>query len=128
MNYSNPYYQYPYTMQSCAQPQPQYQQPQQTSYYPLTYVNGIEGAKAFIVSPNQVVYLKDSDSNMLFEKRADQTGRYSLIAYEMNQIDMNSNKPTQNKMEYATKSELEQFREDFIARLNKLTEASENAK
>ena len=44
MNYNNPYYnpyqQYPYTMQ------PHQPQPQQTNYLPLTFVNGIEGAKA----------------------------------------------------------------------------------
>lgn len=86
-NYNNPYNQYPYTNNVY---QPQYQQPQQTTYLPLTFVNGIEGAKAFIVGANQTVYLKDSDSNILYEKRADQQGRYTLTAYEMNKIDMNN--------------------------------------
>ena len=89
-NYNNPYNQYPYTNNVY---QPQYQQPQQTTYLPLTFVNGIEGAKAFIVGANQVVYLKDSDSNILYEKRADQQGRYTLTAYEMNKIDMNNPTP-----------------------------------
>ena len=89
-NYNNPYNQYPYTNNVY---QPQYQQPQQTTYLPLTFVNGIEGAKAFIVGANQVVYLKDSDSNILYEKRADQQGRYTLTAYEMNKIDMNNPAP-----------------------------------
>ena len=89
-NYNNPYNQYPYTNNVY---QPQYQQPQQTTYLPLTFVNGIEGAKAFIVGANQTVYLKDSDSNILYEKRADQQGRYTLTAYEMNKIDMNNTVP-----------------------------------
>ena len=89
-NYNNPYNQYPYTNNVY---QPQYQQPQQTTYLPLTFVNGIEGAKAFIVGANQTVYLKDSDSNILYEKRADQQGRYTLTAYEMNKIDMNNPAP-----------------------------------
>lgn len=89
-NYNNPYNQYPYTNNVY---QPQYQQPQQTTYLPLTFVNGIEGAKAFIVGANQTVYLKDSDSNILYEKRADQQGRYTLTAYEMNKIDMNNPTP-----------------------------------
>ena len=89
-NYNSPYNQYPYTNNVY---QPQYQQPQQTTYLPLTFVNGIEGAKAFIVGANQTVYLKDSDSNILYEKRADQQGRYTLTAYEMNKIDMNNPAP-----------------------------------
>ena len=96
-NYNNPYNQYPYTQYNNNynqfNQQPQYQQPQQTTYLPLTFVNGIEGAKAFIVGANQTVYLKDSDSNILYEKRADQQGRYTLTAYEMNKIDMNNPAP-----------------------------------
>ena len=65
-------------------------QPTQQSYLPLTFVNGIEGAKAFIVNPNQVIYLKDSDSDVLFEKKADNQGKYTLIAYKLTQIDMNN--------------------------------------
>ena len=57
MNYNNPYYnpyqQYPYTQgnnnmqyqQAYQQPQVQMQQQPQTNYLPLTFVNGIEGAK-----------------------------------------------------------------------------------
>lgn len=96
MNYNNPYYnpyqQYSYTQQQ-TQPTQQhnyYQPQQQTSYLPLTFVNGIEGAKAFIVGANQVIYLKDSDSNILYEKKADQQGKYTLNAYELKQVDINN--------------------------------------
>lgn len=85
MNYNNPYNSYPYA----AYNQPQIQQPQ-TTYLPLTFVSGIEGAKAFIVGANQTVYLKDSDSNVLYEKKADAQGRYTLIAYELNKIENNT--------------------------------------
>ena len=81
MNYNNPYNNYPYAAQI--------QQPQ-TTYLPLTFVSGIEGAKAFIVGANQTVYLKDSDSNILYEKKADAQGRYTLIAYELNKIENNA--------------------------------------
>lgn len=98
MNYNNPYFN-PYNQYPYSQPQPQ---PQQTNYLPLTFVSGIEGAKAFIVAPNQVIYLKDSDSNILYEKRADAQGRYSLTAFEMKPIN-NDNKESMN---YATTSDL----------------------
>ena len=97
MNYNNPYFN-PYNQYPYSQPLPQ---PQQTNYLPLTFVSGIEGAKAFIVAPNQVIYLKDSDSNILYEKRADAQGRYSLVAYEMKPV--NDSKPTSD---YATTSDL----------------------
>lgn len=97
MNYTNPYFN-PYNQYPYSQPQPQ---PQQTNYLPLTFVSGIEGAKAFIVAPNQVIYLKDSDSNILYEKRADAQGRYSLVAYEMKPV--NDSKPTSD---YATTNDL----------------------
>ena len=90
--YFNPYNQYPYT---------QPQQPQ-TNYLPLTFISGIEGAKAFIVAPNQVVYLKDSDSNILYEKKADAQGRYSLTAYEMKPV----NDTSKQQSEFATTSDL----------------------
>lgn len=95
--YYNPYQQYPYTQQYQQQPsyynqqQMQQSQPQQqTNYLPLTFVNGIEGAKAFIVGARQVVYLKDSDSNILYEKKADEQGKYTLTAYELKQVDINN--------------------------------------
>ena len=95
MNYNNPYFN-PYNQYPYSQPQPQ-----QTNYLPLTFVSGIEGAKAFIVAPNQVIYLKDSDSNILYEKRADAQGRYSLVAYEMKPVN-----DSKSSTDYATTSDL----------------------
>lgn len=107
-NYQNPYNQYPYTayannnnnmqyQQYAQQPQMQYQQQptqqmsqQQTTYLPLTFVNGVEGAKAFIVGANQIIYLKDSDSNILFEKKADAQGKYTLTAFKLEKVDINN--------------------------------------
>lgn len=77
-----------------SQPQPQVQQPMSqqpmalANYLPLTFVSGIEGAKAFIVQPNQIFYLKDSDSNLLFEKRADELGKYTLNVFELKQVEI----------------------------------------
>ena len=106
INYNNPYNQYPYTnyqqpsysngynqFQQTAQPQ------QQTTYLPLTFVNGVEGAKAFIVGANQTVYLKDSDSDMLYEKRADAQGRYSIKAYKLQEMEFGKPK---NEPSYVT--------------------------
>jgi hypothetical protein len=94
MNY-NPYQQYPYQQHTYSP---------QTTYLPLTFVNGIEGAKAFIVGANQTVYLKDSDSNMLYEKKADSQGRYSIIAYELKQVESNQPKTDYVTMDVFTKT------------------------
>lgn len=109
--YYNPYQQYPYTQGNTQQfqmPQQPQAQVQQTNYLPLTFVNGIEGAKAFIVNPNQVIYLKDSDSNLLFEKKADSQGKYTITAFELKQVDYNRpvQKPVETPINYATIDDL----------------------
>lgn len=100
MNYFNPYQQYNYN---------QYTQ-QQTNYLPLTFISGIEGAKAFIVAPNQTVYLRDSDAEIIYIKTADSQGRYNLKAYNL--VPVEQSKPA----EYATMDALK----DLEERLKKL--------
>lgn len=117
MNYNNPYFnpyqQYPYT-------QPTQQQTPMTNYLQLTFINGIEGAKAFIVAPNQTIYLKDSDSNILYEKKADAQGRYTLTAFELKPVEINT--PTAPvKSEYATTSDLNALKSIFIEQMNTLS-------
>ena len=123
MNYNNynnpynPYNQYPYAVYP-QQPQPQ----QQTNYLPLTFVNGIEGAKAFIVGANQTVYLKDSDSNILFEKKADNQGKYSITAYELKQIDINNIGKTKTpENEFVKISDLNALETLFDSKIDKLS-------
>lgn len=65
------------------QAQQQMQQPQ-TVYHPLTYVSGVEGAKAFVVDANKKVFLLDSETNeKLFIKYADNEGRYKMETYRL---------------------------------------------
>ena len=118
-NYNNPYNQFPYTNYNYQQPNTMnYQQPMQqpqTTYLPLTFVNGIEGAKAFIVGANQVVYLKDSDSNILFEKKADAQGKYSISAFELKQIELNNigKEPKIEQNNYITFEDLKKYEMKF---------------
>ena len=117
MNYNNPYFNpyqsYPYT-------QPTQQQTPQTNYLQLTFINGIEGAKAFIVAPNQTIYLKDSDSNILYEKKADAQGRYTLTAFELKQVDINT--PTSAPVNaYATTNDLNALKSLFIEQMDILS-------
>ena len=83
---------------------------QQFPYIPLTFVNGIEGAKAYIVAPNQTVYLRDSDADIIYIKTADPQGRYMLKAYNLIPVEKQT-EPT-----YATVDALKELEE----RLTKL--------
>lgn len=126
----NPNYQNNYGNQMPQQYQTM-QQPQ-TSYLPLTFTSGLVGAKAFIVSPNQTVFLKDSDegSNILFEKSADQNGRYTLRAYELNEIKVDdigkAKQPIQTQSQI-TKEDIQYFatKDDLIA-LQRVLESQMN--
>lgn len=118
MNYNNPYFNpyqsYPYTQQ-----QPTQQAPL-TNYLQLTFINGIEGAKAFIVAPNQTIYLKDSDSNILYEKKADAQGRYTLNAFELKPVEINTpNQAPTNA--YATTNDLNALKSVFMEQMSVIT-------
>ena len=114
MNYNNPYFnpyqQYPYT-------QPTQQQTPMTNYLQLTFINGIEGAKAFIVAPNQTIYLKDSDSNILYEKKADAQGRYTLTAFELKPVEINTPQATPTNT-YATTNDLNALKSVFMEQMS----------
>lgn len=78
-------------------------------FYPLTYTNGLIGAKAFYMQqPNSTVYLLDSDTNnTLFVKTADAQGKCSLNAYRLTQIPLEqSNVPVKDSETYATKADI----------------------
>lgn len=151
MNYNNLYN--PYNIyggygnypQPMAQPQyqmPQYQTqnnvaqtPQTTSNFQPTFVNGVEGARAYILFPNQVMYLKDSDNeNIMYIKKADSEGKCTLNAYKMEEINLenvgkcqiNSNKEN-SKIEYLTKNDFNAFLGTFDLRMNNLSSLVEKS-
>lgn len=128
MNYNyNQYGQYPYNYnqqqyQQYQQPQPNYQQPQpqmqqQTRYLPLTFVSGIEGAKAFIVGAGQTVYLRDSDSDTLYIKTADNQGRYEIQTYTL--VSAN-NQPKMNNASFVLTADFNAFKTTLEERLSNL--------
>lgn len=57
-----------------------YTQPQFNTYY---FVNGIEGAKSFVVQPNQTVLLMDSDSPMCYMKQSNGIGQSSIRYFKL---------------------------------------------
>ena len=82
-NYYNPYGYYQ---------QPQYQPQQQQVVIPMTYVNGLEGAKAYWMGVNSIAYLRDNnDDSIMYEKRTDAVGKYQLLAYKLTKLETVNN-------------------------------------
>lgn len=94
-----------------------YQPPYTPTYYPKAqanqyyFVNGIEGAKSFQMSPNQNVLLMDSDNPICYMKVSNNVGQSNIRYFKIEEIDENKTKeiistphPT---IEYALKSDIE---------------------
>lgn len=90
--------------------QPQQNQPQLNTY---AFVNGLEGAKAFQVQPNQTMLLMDSDNPIAYMKTANAMGQSTLRYFKLIEISENDlKKPQQNSMNidpgmFASKEELQ---------------------
>ena len=84
-----------------------YQQPKSNQY---EWVNGVEGAKAYQIQPNQTVMLLDADNPIIYKKTSNQQGQSSLQYFKMIEISeeelKNLNAP-QPSVEYATKEDFE---------------------
>ena len=87
-----------------------YAQTTQPVAYPITYTNGVIGAKAFFMNPNSTVYLIDSDTNnVLYKKVSDNQGRCSLQAFSITEIPLEKVGMTTPQVEYATKGDIERL-------------------
>ena len=95
MNYQYPYY--------------PYQQPyaQQTQSNGITWVQGIEGAKAYQLAPSSNALLMDSENDGVFYiKVSDNVGMCSLRTFRYEEVVSNPT-PQMDLSEYVKKTELE---------------------
>ena len=68
----------------------------------IVWVQGVEGAKAYQMSPNTNMLLMDSETNgRMYIKSCDNVGMCSLRYFDYTEVDPNQ------KSEYVTKAELE---------------------
>lgn len=58
--------------------------PYRTNVY--AFVNGIEGARAYQMMPNQTVLLMDSDSPLCFMKTSDNMGKANLRCFKLLEV------------------------------------------
>ena len=95
MNYQYPYYPY----------QQAYQQ--QTTNNGINWVQGVEGAKAYQLSPNSNTILMDSENDGVFYiKVSDNVGMCSLRTFRYEEVVSNPT-PQVDLSEYVKKTELE---------------------
>ena len=78
--------------------QPQFQQPiqqqqiQQPNIIPMTYVNGLEGAKSYWMGTNSIAYLRDNnDDSVLYEKKTDAVGKYYIKGFKLTEMELDNN-------------------------------------
>ena len=74
-----------------------YYQRQQNTY---AFVNGIEGAKSYVVQPNQTILLMDSDAPMCYMKQSNGLGQSSLRYFKLVEVtEEDLKKPVNDEME-----------------------------
>lgn len=118
-----PSYQNPIMPQINQLSQNQFNQQTQNSSA-LIWVQGIEGAKSYLVAPNTTVQLWDSESQIIYLKSADSSGMPSIkiLDYTIRE-NSNTNKPSFSGENYATKDEFEQFKKSVLEMIKGETEA-----
>ena len=79
----------------------------------IIWVQGIEGAKAYQMQPNQILQLMDSENDGIFYiKVADNIGMANLRVFRYTEINSTDMKPSQtdiNLSEYVRKDELKEL-------------------
>lgn len=99
--------------------------PQQNS---ITWVQGIEGAKAYPVGAGNSVLLMDSDNQYMYIKSADNAGMPTLKVYEYTEVvaDKTIPDPKVNMDDYVTKKDLEEALSKIKPKKKKIIEVEED--
>ena len=113
------------------QPQAQTQAPQiQTPTNDIIWIQGIAGAKAYLVAPNNTVTLWDSESPTIYVKSADSSGIPSMRILDFKERTESSSQPQNEHIcqcgdKFIPKSELTEINgkfDDIFERLQALEE------
>ena len=100
---------------------------QTTNQY--AFVNGVEGAKAYQVMPNQKMMLMDSDNPIVFMKTSDNYGKASLRYFKLVEVSEEELKVKQfdTNSPYALKADLDDLKEKLNTLSAKLEKPLETA-
>lgn len=108
----NPHYPWGFNTQSQptqiqSQPMPNAQsQPTANNNGGIIWVQGEAGAKSYLVAPNTTVQLWDSESQRIYLKSTDASGMPSMKVLEYTILDDAMRQPNNDKIEYATKEDV----------------------
>lgn len=115
-SYTNPYYQIPQVPQT-----PQPAQPQQTSNGGMAWVQGVAGAKSYLVAPNTTMVLMDSEGDRFYLKTADASGMpLPLRIFEYKEV-KDGEKPA-DMSNYITRAEFN----EFVAQIKQVKEGEKH--
>ena len=123
--------QYPAYQDRLSQLQNQYQQTipqyqQQPTNQGLLWVQGVEGAKSYLVAPNTTVLLMDADAQRFYLKSTDGTGIPNLRMFEYSEVTQNASQPvlaTNENLDdkYVTRNEYNDLKKQYEEIINKLS-------
>lgn len=115
-SYQQPTYNYGYQNQTQITQQPQ------SMFMQLTFVNGLDEAKSYIVTPNSSIYLRDNNSNKLYIKSCDNTGRSSLEEYSLVKTTGkgSNSSETIDYNQFVTNSVFQSMRDEFSAKFDEI--------
>lgn len=125
-NYNNPYLNNYYSNQNNSYSNNLTQTPLQYPTTSLIFVNGFNDVKDYIISLNSTIYFKDSNSDKIFIKSCDNTGKVSLKAYKLAEITENDNTTTLKQEDFVKISDFKALQEDFNNLKALITKNSEN--
>lgn len=104
----------------------QQNQPQVNQY---AFVNGIEGAKAFQMQPNQTVLLMDSEREVCYMKQANAMGQSTLRYFKLVEVsEQELRGQAQAQHDYVLKSDFDELNkkvEDLLASISKTKKEGE---
>ena len=95
---------------------PQNGSQQAIAQYSIEYVNGLEGAKAYLIPPNSTKLLMDSDGDYFYIKTANPQGQANVKIYKYEEVLQGSSPketPTAKNVKYATVEDIELLREEI---------------
>ena len=115
-SYQQPTYNYGYQNQTQMAQQPQ------SMFMQLTFVNGLDEAKSYIVTPNSSIYLRDNNSNKLYIKSCDNTGRSSLEEYSLVKTTEKGSNSSESidYNQFVTNSVFQSMKEEFKAKFDEI--------
>ena len=78
----------------------------------LTRVTGIDGAKAYQMTPNSTVALFDSNEDIMYIKTTDGAGFPTIRTFAFNEVVANNSVP--ENVDYVTRDEFNKLKEELL--------------